>query len=88
VSYTVLIMPAARKALADLPKHDQIRVDQRIRSLADNPRPPGAIPFKGANRSLWRLRVGDYRVLYRIEDDRLVVIVIDIGNRRDVYRGL
>jgi mRNA interferase RelE/StbE len=82
------MMPAARKALADLPKRDQVRVDQRIQSLADHPRPHGSIPLKGTNRSLWRLRVGDFRVLYKIEDDRLIVIVIDIGNRRDVYRGL
>ena len=81
-------MPSAKKALASLPKPDQIRIDQRILALAENPRPNGAIPLKGTNRSLWRMRVGDYRVLYRIEDERLTVIVIDIGNRRDVYRGL
>lgn len=82
------MLPAARKALANLPKRDQARVDEHILSLTGDPRPRGAIPLKGTSRSLWRIRVGDYRILYRIEDDRLIVIVIDVGNRRDVYRGL
>ena len=80
-------LPPARKALAKLPKADRARVDQRILALADNPRPVGAVPLKGSGRALWRIRAGDYRVLYGIVDDKLVVLVIDVGHRREIYRG-
>ncbi|MEO6437218.1 MAG: type II toxin-antitoxin system RelE/ParE family toxin [Tepidisphaeraceae bacterium] len=45
-------------------------------------------PLKGTRLNLWRLQVGDYRVIYQIEDRQLLVLIIDIGNRKDVYRGL
>ena len=88
MSYKIVILPSARKAMEELGKRDRVRVDEKIVSLAENPRPHGAIALKGTGRSLWRLRVGDYRILYKIEDDRLLVIIVDVGNRRDVYRGL
>lgn len=88
MSYRVEILPAAQKAMAALPKRDRVRVDERILSLGENPRPHGAQQLKGAGRGIWRVRVGDYRILYVIHDDRLVVVVVDVGNRRDVYRGI
>jgi mRNA interferase RelE/StbE len=88
MKYSIEILPAAIKAMRALPKRDLERVDRRIRSLADDPRPPSAIPLKGSGRGLWRVRVGDYRILYQIQDDRLIVMVVDVGNRRDIYRGL
>jgi mRNA interferase RelE/StbE len=88
VKYTVQMLSSARKALAALPKPDQIRVDQHITALADNPRLVGAIPLKGSGKGLWRLRVGNYRVLYSIEDDKRIVVVVDVGNRKDIYRRL
>lgn len=60
------------------------RIQGVIALLADDPRPPASRPLTG--RPAWRVRVGDYRVIYTIEDDRLVVVVITIGHRRDVYR--
>jgi mRNA interferase RelE/StbE len=62
----------------------QVRVARRIDRLADDPR-DHAVKLRGAE-DVWRVRVGDYRVLYRIEADRLVVLIIRIGHRRDVYR--
>ena len=88
MKYLVQILPSAIKAMNALPKRDRLRIDARILSLADNPRPSGALPLKGGGKGLWRMRVGDYRVLYQIQDDRLIVIVVDVGNRRDVYRDL
>jgi mRNA interferase RelE/StbE len=88
MTYLIEILPSARKSLASLPKRDRARVDKRILALAENPRPPAALPLKGAGRGLWRVRVGDYRILYEIQDTRLIVVIVDIGNRRDVYRGL
>ena len=88
MSYIIEMLPSARKAMAALPKTDRERVDARILSLADNPRPHGAIPLNGTARGLWRLRVGNYRVLYEIRDDRLIVVIVDVGDRREIYRGL
>jgi mRNA interferase RelE/StbE len=88
LKYTLSILPAAKKTLARLPKDRQRLLDTHILSLADNPRPVGSIPLKGEGRGLWRLRVGDWRILYQIQNKELIVLVVDIGHRRDVYRGL
>ena len=58
----------------------------RIENLAENPRPPGAIKLAG--QEAYRIRVGDYRVVYAIADERLVILVVDVGHRREIYRGL
>ena len=78
---------AAERGLSGLSKADLRRVDLKIRALADDPRPAGAKKLEGVG-DLYRVRAGDYRVLYQIEDARLVVLVVDVGNRRDVYRDL
>jgi mRNA interferase RelE/StbE len=75
----------AVKALRDLPRADQRRVAARIDALAENPRPPGVEKLEGAD-DLYRVRAGDHRIVYRIEDKRLLVLVIRIGHRREVYR--
>ena len=74
--------------MAKLPKRDREKVDERILALADNPRPHGAIILKGTDHSLWRVHAGDYRILYEIKNQQLVVVIVDVGNRRDVYRNL
>ena len=63
------------------------RVDTRILALAENPRPPGVEKLVGPE-SFYRVRVGDYRIIYQIEDDRFIVLVIRIRHRREVYRSL
>jgi len=80
-------LPKALRDLAALPKSDQERITKRIDALASDPRPPGAKAVQGQH-GLFRLRSGNYRILYRIEDVRLLVLVVKIGHRRDVYRGL
>jgi mRNA interferase RelE/StbE len=82
--YTVGIKQRARKALARLPDADYRRVLAAIYALADDPRPPGC--KKLVDRDGWRIRVGDYRVIYNIDDTALVVTVVEEGHRRDVYR--
>jgi mRNA interferase RelE/StbE len=84
--YRLDIAPAALRALAKLAPPDQRRIRRAIDDLESDPRPPGALLLAGAARRLWRLRVGDYRVIYEIRDDVLVVLVIRIGHRREVYR--
>ena len=84
-SYKLFIKPSAAKEIAAIPtKKDRRRVVEKIRSLADEPRPAGCRKLSGAER--YRLRVGRYRILYAIEDDRLVVTVVKVGDRKDVYR--
>jgi mRNA interferase RelE/StbE len=62
-----------------------LRLAAKLEALAENPRPAGVTKLQG-EANAWRIRVGDYRVLYTIEDRRPVVLVIKIGHRRDVYR--
>ena len=86
--YTVEVLPTARDELAALPRDAQRKIAAKIDRLTDNPRPPGAELLKGTTEKLWRVRVGDYRIVYSIEDRRLLVLVIRVANRRDVYEGL
>lgn len=83
--YRIEIEAAAARQLARLPKVAQARIKAKVAALADDPRPRGATKLVGTADS-WRIRVGDYRVVYVIRDDVLVVIVVKIGHRKDVYR--
>ena len=86
MAYTVTIYPEALRTLEKLPKGDQRRIGERINKLATEPRPSGAKALQGEERGYMRIRAGDYRVIYRIEDRQLVVFVVRIGHRREVYR--
>lgn len=84
MTYRIEVRPAAAKQLRKLDPPNARRIQGAIALLGDDPRPPASRPLTG--RPAWRVRVGDYRVIYTIEDDRLIVVVITIGHRRDVYR--
>ncbi len=86
MSYTVRFRPRAIKQLEALPKGVRTLVSQVIDALAENPRPPGAVRVQGTD--FLRVRVRDYRIVYQIKDDLLLVLVVRVGHRRDVYRGL
>jgi mRNA interferase RelE/StbE len=83
-SYRLLIKPSAGKEIEALPKHDRRRIVAKITSLSLNPRPPGC--EKLSRHDQYRLRQGNYRILYEIQDLDLVVVVVKVGHRRDVYR--
>jgi mRNA interferase RelE/StbE len=83
MSYEVLILRRAQKELADLPKVDYVRVQDAVAALADDPRPAGCKKLVG--REGWRIRSGDYRVIYEIDDAGEEITVLHIGHRRDVY---
>ena len=87
MTFRVEIKPVALREIARLPKADQRRIAARIDGLADNPRPPGCVKLAGAG-DLWRLRAGDYRIIYDIDDIPRVVAVIKVGHRREICRGL
>ncbi len=82
--YRIEVRPAAARQLRKLDPPIARRIQGAIALLADDPRPPASRPLTG--RPAWRVRVGDFRVIYTIEDARLIVVVVTIGHRRDVYR--
>ena len=84
MKYEVRIIPAAEREMNKLPTPVHTRVSRRILSLEDNPRPRGAKKLSG--REEYRLRVGDCRVLYTIDDKECMVTVFAVGHRREVYR--
>lgn len=84
-SYPIEIKPSASKELEKLPRQMVVRVVAAIRELADNPYPQGVKKLSGFDRT-FRIRVGDYRVLYDIYENRLVIEIIRIRHRKDVYR--
>ena len=83
-SYRLLIKLSAAKELEALPRNDRRRVAIKIQHLASEPRPAGTEKLSGQEK--YRLRQGNYRVLYSVDDARLVVTIVKIGHRRDVYR--
>jgi len=86
MAYEVFISPAARRDLKRIRGPMRRRIGDAIDGLADEPRPSGHIKLAGED-GLYRIRVGDYRIVYQIEDDRLVVLVVRVGHRKDIYRG-
>ncbi|MCE5269960.1 type II toxin-antitoxin system RelE/ParE family toxin [bacterium] len=83
--YEITILPAALKQLESLPVGIRRRIAAGIDSLSDNPRPEGCRKLAGSD-NLYRLRQGDYRVVYEVRDAVLVVLVIRLGHRKDIYR--
>lgn len=83
-SYSLLIKPSAAKELERLPDKLRRQVAKRIQALTNNPRPAGVEKLTG--KELYRVRQGDHRIVYSIEDAELVVRAMRIGHRRDVYR--
>ena len=83
--HRILMLPSAKRQLLQVrePARNQIR--GAIRDLADDPTPPDSLAMVGKAVGLHRLRVGMYRVVYRIQDGRLIVLIIRIGHRREVY---
>ena len=84
MTYTIAILRRAQRELQRLPHQDYERVREAIRALAQNPRPPGCLALTG--RAGWRIRVGNYRVIYEINDVQHTVTILHVGHRRDVYR--
>lgn len=86
MSFRILIDARAAKKLEKLPKPIVQKIDQAIVSLAENPRPWGVKLLRGKFREGWRIRISDYRVLYRIDDVAQEIRIFDIGHRREIYR--
>jgi len=82
--YKIQVKKSAEKELGQIPKKDLVKILDKIQGLADNPHPVGSI--KLTNDEKYRVRVGNYRVLYQVEDNILTVVVVKVGHRKDIYR--
>jgi len=82
--YELLVRPSVSKDTKDIPPRDLKKILRRMEALRDDPRPPGCVKLSGLD--FYRVRQGDYRIIYEIEDQRLIVIVVKVGHRRGIYR--
>lgn len=87
MSYQIEIKRSAAKALKKIPKADRARIVEKIDSFAENLPNPETTKMKGDN-PFHRVRVGDYRIVYEIKDDVLVILIVKIGHRKDIYKNL
>ena len=85
--YSIEFRPAARRDLKNLPKEMLLRVSRKIDSLADNPRPPGTEKLSGMD-DCYRIRVGEYRILYLVEDAVLLIVIVRVRHRRESLPAL
>lgn len=85
MAYSISYVPSAAKALRKLDRPTARRLLDAIEGLAVDPRPPGCIQLKGGGGE-YRVRVGDYRIIYEVHDDELIVLVLRLGHRREVYQ--
>lgn len=77
------------KDLEKIPRQFRNGIREKVNDLAENPRPEGSIKLSGSkNNPLYRIRYGDYRIVYTIQDHLLVIIIIELGHRKDIYRDL
>lgn len=85
MTYQVEITPVAKRQIKKLVKQTQELIIQRLEELAENPRPSGVLKMEG-EENLYRVRVADYRIIYEIQDRVLLIVVVKVGHRGDVYR--
>ena len=84
MAYSVLLLRSSQKQLGQLPAGAYERVRDAIRALGEDPRPPGCLKLTG--REGWRIRAGNYRVIYEIDDALRALTILHVGDRRDVHR--
>jgi mRNA interferase RelE/StbE len=87
MAYRLFILPDAVKAMKRIPEPDRSRIAKRIEKLTADSHPPGVVKLQG-ELDLHRIRAGDYRIVYRIADHDLLILVVRVGHRKDVYRKL
>ena len=87
MAYRIELKPSAVRTLSNLPKKDQRRISAKIDSLAKNPRPRGTEKIEG-REDLYRIRSGDYRIIYQVQAKVLLILVVKIGHRREIYGRL
>ena len=91
MSYSIELTPAVEKILHKLAKKDRslmVRIDKALLTLTENPTPSNSKHLVGEIANLYRLRVGDHRIIYQVKGDKLIILVVHVGHRKDVYRYL
>jgi len=87
MAYTIKFRPAVEKNLLTLPRKELIKIKRKIDALAEN-LPDQTITKMKGNNNFHKIRAGDYRIIYEIHDDKLVILVVKIGHRKDIYKHL
>ena len=87
MSYRIAVNRSAAKALKKIPKPDRKRIIEKIDSLAENLPNPDTTKMKG-NNPFHKVRTGDYRIIYEIQEEVLVILIVKVGHRKDIYRNL
>lgn len=85
MAYSIFVAPPAERQFKALAEPTQKRITKRLRTLADNPRPQGVKKLIG-KEDLYRIREGDYRIIYTLREKELIVLVVKIGDRKEIYR--
>ena len=85
MTYEIIITKSIQKQLDNLPNNIQERVYEKFSQLAEEPRPDGVVKLKGYDNE-YRIRIGDYRLVYEIQDEQLIVLLVQCKHRRDVYK--
>lgn len=87
MTYSIEFRPDVLKSLKRFPKRDLVRIKKRIEDLSRNLPEPGTTKMKG-NNTFHKVRTGDYRIIYEIHNDRLIILIVKIGHRKDVYKRI
>ena len=82
--YELVVRQSVSKDTKNIPSNDLKKILKKMKALCEDPRPPGSVKLSGME--YYRIRQGDYRIIYEIEDNRLIVVVVKIGHRREIYR--
>ena len=85
-NYKIFISASAEKKLKKIPKNDLVKVIEKIQSLSTDPYPEGCRKLSGEENT-YRVRQGTYRIIYEIENKKLIILVLKVGHRKDIYRG-
>lgn len=88
MKYSVKVTKQAEKFLEKIPQRDFLKLMQIIQALSVNPRPRWIEKIKGSDKPIFRVAWGSYRIIYTIEDHILLVTIVDVNHRKDVYRNL
>ena len=87
MNYQVIFTRKAAKDIRQLNKPDIARIVEKAESLGDDPHPPGSKKLSGIQKEFWRIRIGQYRIIYCVEEEVKVVNITKVGHRKDVYRN-
>lgn len=86
MKFEIEISESAEKSLEKIPKKDRSKLVEKIDALSENPTPPGSLKLRGHKVPLHRIRSGDYRVVYAIKNDLLLILIVEVGHRKEIYR--